>query len=47
MLAKNTIRAKALELREAKRRLLEGECQNCQRCFRGEKDVKLNSATRQ
>jgi transposase len=47
MLAKKTIKAKILELREGKRRLLEEEYQNYQRYLRGDRGVRLYSATRQ
>lgn len=47
MLAKKTIKAKILELREGKRQLLEEEYQNYQEYLGGNKDVELYSATRQ
>jgi putative transposase len=48
MLAKKTIKAKILELRERKKQLLEEEYQNYQRYLRGDKDnIKLYSATKQ
>ena len=47
MLAKKTIRVKILELREMKRQLLEEEYQNYQKYLRGDKNVKLYSATKQ
>jgi len=47
MLAKKTIKAKILKLREGKKKLLEEEFQNYQKYLRGYKNVKLYSATRQ
>jgi putative transposase len=47
MLAKKTIKAKILELRKRKKQLLEQEYWNYQRYLRGQKDVKLYSATKQ
>jgi len=47
MLAKKTIKAKILELREGKKRLLEEEYQNYQRYMKGDKGVRLYSAARQ
>lgn len=47
MKATKTIKAKILELREGKKQLLDEEYQNYQRYLRGDKSVKLYSATRQ
>ena len=47
MLAKKTIKAKVLELRGGKKKLLQEEFQNYQKYLRGDKSVKLYSATRE
>ena len=47
MLAKKTIKAKVLELRKGKEKLLRREYENFQRCLRGDKSVPLYSATKQ
>jgi Fic family protein len=47
MLAKKTVKAKILELREGKRQLLEEEFQNHQKYLRGDEGVELYSATKQ
>jgi putative transposase len=46
MLAKKTIKAKILDLRKGKRRLLEEEYQNWQIYLKGDKNAKLYAATR-
>jgi Lhr-like helicase len=47
MKAKKTVKAKVLELRKVKEELLRREYENWQRYLRGDKSVKLYSATRQ
>jgi putative transposase len=47
MLAKKTIKAKILELREGKKQFLKEEFQNFQKYLKGDKNVKLYSATKQ